>query len=109
MMDQDVYNAVSQRFSSFNADTLYDVIASRMDISFVASQVQHAIDDIVFEQARPSVLYRPNISQDGNAWSVLLGDNIAVGVCGYGDTPAEAMADFDKHWTESLSKAKGIL
>lgn len=52
------------------------------------------------KQAAPHVLMRPDIARDGNKWSVLYGSNIMDGVCGYGDTPAEAMADFDQRWRE---------
>jgi hypothetical protein len=48
----------------------------------------------------PHVLIRPHLVKDGNQWSALYGDNIQEGVCGYGFTPAEAMADFDKNWRE---------
>ena len=48
----------------------------------------------------PSSLYRPELFQDGNAWCALLGRDIAVGVTGWGDSPAEAMAAFDVAWTE---------
>jgi hypothetical protein len=48
----------------------------------------------------PHVLMRPGIARDGNKWSALYGDNLMDGVCGFGDTPAEAMADFDRSWRE---------
>ena len=53
----------------------------------------------------PSGMYRPELFQDGNAWCALLGRDIAVGVVGWGDSPAEAMAAFDAAWTE---KAKSV-
>lgn len=48
----------------------------------------------------PHAIYQPEIFQDGNAWCALLGKDIAVGVTGWGDTPAEAMAAFDTAWYE---------
>lgn len=57
------------------------------------------------EQARraPHVLMRPAVFVDGNAWCALYGENIQEGVCGFGSTPAEAAADFDKNWlTQTL-------
>lgn len=55
-------------------------------------------------QRAPHVLLRPNLAKDGNKWSALYGDNIQVGVCGFGDTPAKAMEDFDKNWlNETIS------
>ncbi len=49
---------------------------------------------------RPSVLYRPELSIDGNKWMALYGPDLAVGVAGFGDTPAQAMEAFDKAWAE---------
>jgi len=46
----------------------------------------------------PHVLYKPTLSQDGDQWCALFGENLAEGVAGFGDTPAEAMAAFDKAW-----------
>lgn len=55
------------------------------------------------EQSRPSVLFRPTLSQDGNKWRALYGDNITTGVTGVGDTPDDAMRNFDERWIESLT------
>lgn len=55
-----------------------------------------------FEQQRPSVLYRPRIAIDGNMWGAVYGDNIQQGVAGFGESPALAMADFDKNWNATL-------
>jgi len=46
----------------------------------------------------PSVLYRPCLSPDGNQWCALYGKNLQEGVAGFGDSPADAMRDFDKNW-----------
>ncbi len=46
----------------------------------------------------PSVLYKPTIAPDGNMWCALLGENLMEGVCGFGETPEKAMADFDRAW-----------
>ena len=34
--------------------------------------------------------------RDGNQWYVLLGEDIQAGISGWGDSPEEAIADFDK-------------
>mgnify|MGYP003118711330 CR=1 FL=1 len=46
----------------------------------------------------PHVLMRPTLSIDGNTWCALYGDNLRDGVAGFGGSPEEAMADFDKNW-----------
>lgn len=47
---------------------------------------------------RPSALYRPAIYPDGNQWCALYGEDLQMGVAGFGDTPELACADFDKNF-----------
>ena len=51
----------------------------------------------------PSVLYRPQLYVDGNQWCALYGKNIQDGVAGFGDSPQEAMVDFNKAFAASLT------
>lgn len=46
----------------------------------------------------PHIEMRPTVSRDGNAWCALYGANIAEGVCGFGASPEEACAAFDRAW-----------
>lgn len=48
----------------------------------------------------PSAVMRPAVFKDGNAWCALYGPDIQIGVCGFGNTPAQACAAFDKAWCE---------
>lgn len=50
----------------------------------------------------PSVLYRPRLSRDGNAWCALYGEDLQLGVAGFGKSPAEAMAAFDAAWVREV-------
>jgi hypothetical protein len=77
------------------------------DISFYADQMRHAAWEAcgsIVEASRaasaPHVLMRPTIFPDGTSWCALLGENINDGIVGFGDTPAEACAAFDKAWRE---------
>ncbi len=54
------------------------------------------------QQARPSAIYRPKLQRDGNEWVALYGDNLQIGVVGLGNTPDEAMIDFDKKWHKEI-------
>ena len=56
----------------------------------------------------PHVLMRPQVLEDGDKWCALYGEDIQVGIAGWGDTPAEAMADFDKNW-QTARTAKAML
>lgn len=67
--------------------------------------INHAADmtKVIIEQAvscyeHPSAIYRPKLFPDGNKWCALYGDNIQDGVCGFGDTPADAIHDFNNNW-----------
>lgn len=74
-------------------------------ISFAADQASIAIISAASEHARPSVLFRPALSIDGNQWCALYGTNIQEGVAGFGDSPANAMWDFDRNWNAKLGAA----
>lgn len=50
------------------------------------------------ERSRPSVLYRPSLSVDGDQYCALYGEDLAQGCAGFGETAESAMADFDRNW-----------
>lgn len=102
---------------------IYDAVRSRIhggDIGQAAESalreafgnadhvIRCAMQDVAVsfaEHARPSAIYRPTLSRDGNQWCALYGPNLAEGVCGFGDSPALAMADFDANWCKKISEA----
>ena len=67
-----------------------------------ASMIQASWQDAAYEQMRPSVVFKPKLFPDGNQWCALLGNDLQVGVCGFGASPADAMWAFDKAWTTKL-------
>lgn len=93
---------------------IYDAVRSRLSNGDVGSAVERAITDAnighyfmlacdglahsLDDHQRPSVLYRPRLFVDGNKHCAMYGENLHEGCAGFGDTPAEAMADFDKRW-----------
>ena len=50
------------------------------------------------EHGRASAVFRPRVFQDGDQWCALYGENITVGVCGFGSSPEEACRAFDIAW-----------
>ena len=56
--------------------------------------------DEAYERTRPSVLFRPALTIDGNMYCALYGADLMDGVAGFGDTADAAMRDFDKNWCE---------
>ena len=71
-------------------------------ISHAAMMCQSTIQQVASDYSLPSVLYRPEVYQDGNQWCALYGKDIQSGVCGFGDSPREAMWDFDKNWSKKI-------
>lgn len=101
---QAVYDAVRSRIS--NGD-IGDAVSSVMrDANFpfyverALSRVAEAAESAAEQQVRPSVLYRPALSVDGNRYCALYGKDLVVGISGFGDSPEEAMKNFDAAWSE---------
>lgn len=64
-------------------------------IAHAADMVRVAWQELAWEQQRPSILHRPALFKDGDMWCALLGDDLQVGVAGFGPTPAKALYAFD--------------
>ena len=63
--------------------------------------------DLVQYMTEPCVLYRPELSIDGNQWCALYGANLQDGVAGFGDSPELAMQDFNRAWRQKLPAQPG--
>lgn len=70
-----------------------------------SNMAQAIIQQAVGDWGNPSTIFRPKLSLDGDQWCALYGDNLQSGVAGFGDSPALAMADFDRAWHTPI-KAK---
>lgn len=75
----------------------------------IASSVAHwsemakaSIEAAASVYERPSAVFKPRLSIDGNQWCALYGENLQEGVAGFGNSPADAMWDFDKNWAKAL-------
>lgn len=66
-------------------------------------EAQRAVISIEEELTRPSAIYKPAIRLDGNKWCALYGEDLQCGVAGFGDSPAQAMDEFDKEWRKNLA------
>jgi len=47
-------------------------------------------------------LLRPRLFIDGDQWCCLYGSNVQDGVCGFGESPIDAVYDFNKAWNRKL-------
>lgn len=101
---QAIYDATRSRIHGGDAGQALES-ATREAFGNADHWIQCAMQEVsvVFaEYARPSAVYRPSIGRDGNKWCALYGSNLMEGVAGFGDSPAEAMADFDKNWNAKI-------
>jgi hypothetical protein len=89
----EVYQAIYDVFRNENAGHYMQMAAS--EVQQTAAYYQS-----------PSAIYRPALSIDGDKWCALYGEDLQAGVCGFGDSPAQAMADFDRAWTTKLNQGE---
>lgn len=98
---QAIYDATRSRISSVNShDVIANAAREAFDISYARALLQEQIASVGHEMVRPSVLYRPTVSLDGNMYCALYGEDLMAGVAGFGETMEDAMRDFDKNWYE---------
>lgn len=95
---QEIYDAARSRISPMDGSAIERVAYEAFDISHARAMLQEQIASVGYEMIRPSVLYRPTISLDGNCYCALYGEDLMNGCAGFGETMAEAMADFDQNW-----------
>jgi hypothetical protein len=102
---QAIYDAVRSKIWGGGdiGEVVRDVTSAAFDISHQRATMHQEIYTVSLEYQRPSAVFRPAISIDGNMWCALYGDNLHDGVAGFGDTPDKAMREFDKAWHEKLS------
>lgn len=99
-MNNELYRAVRDQLETANIAQAVNELTSYA--SHALTNTTEALNLVCNEMCKPSVLYRPTLTQDGNAWIALYGEDLAVGLAGYGDTPEQAMLAFDKVWVTKL-------
>lgn len=73
-------------------------------ICHAAQMSQASMQEAMALQTAPSFLFKPKVFPDGNKWCALYGDDIQIGVAGFGDSPAKAMQDFDNNWFKDMEQ-----
>ena len=103
---QAIYDAVRSRISGGNvSEAVRHAAAEAFDISHARAMLQQEISNVGQELVRPSVLFRPTLTADGGKWCALYGTDLMSGIAGFGDTPDEAMREFDKAWWNERTPA----
>lgn len=94
---QPIYDAVRSRISGGNiSDAVERACRDAFDMGNMRDILTQEFCIAAGEMARPSVVYKPTLMADGDMWCVLLGEDLQVGVAGFGKTVAEAMTAFDQ-------------
>lgn len=103
---QAIYDAVRSRISGGNiGDAVRDVAFQAFDISNMTAYLQQEFCSAAYEMQRPSVVFKPTLSVDGDMWCALLGTDLVTGLAAFGETPAAAMLAFDKAFREERTPA----
>lgn len=93
---QAVYDAVRSRISGGNiGDVVERVCRDAFDMGMTRQILQEQFCATAMEMARPSVLFKPTLSVEGDMWCALLGDDLVSGLAAFGKTPESAMLAFD--------------
>ena len=97
---QAIYDAVRSRISNCDIGNAVERVLQNADIGFQFQRALQSIEAAGYDMSRPSVLFRPKLSMDGNQWCALYGDNLQDGCAGFGDSPDKAMLAFDAEWAK---------
>lgn len=93
-----IYNAVRSRIGGCDIGEAIRAACS-IDASHAIAMIQQDFCIAANEMQRPSVLFRPELSTDGNRWRAHYGS-----IEGCGETAAAAMTAFDQAWlTQKVS------
>ena len=79
-----------------------------IDVSFEMGQIRDEFVNLAILLGEPCAIYKPQLSIDGNQWCALYGENLQNGVAGFGDSPSEAMQDFNKNWYQKLQDTGAV-
>ena len=81
---QAIYDAVRSRIYNGDVGSIIERAIGSVDISFQFRVALQGVEAAGYEMSRPSVLFRPKLTQDGNQWCALYGDNLQDGIAGFG-------------------------
>jgi len=104
---QPIFDAVRSKISNGDIGAAVEAAMSNANISHYFSMAMNTMQYAAAEHQRPSAVFRPKLSIDGNQWCALYGDNLQDGVAGFGDSPSDAMFDFDRAWFSKLEAHDG--
>lgn len=104
---QPIYDAVRSRISPCDVGRVVEEVARQtFDTGMLVPLAQEAVGILTNAYDRPSAVYRPMLSLDGDRYCALYGENLVDGCAGFGETPDLAMYDFDKNWRQMNAQVR---
>ena len=103
---QAIYDAVRSRIIGIDFGEVVASAFRSSNIDHHAAMAAESIREAASEHTRPSVLFKPVLTLDGNKWCAMYGPDLQVGVAGFGDSPADAMWDFDRQWEKKIESSE---
>lgn len=100
---QAIYDAARSKIAGGCVDSAIRSAISDLNLTHYVDLVMWAYKEAAAEQMRPCVLLRPALKIDGDKWCALYGENLQDGIVGFGNSPSDAMHDFDKSYYTNLS------
>lgn len=83
-----------------------DYYYSKASQDKIYSDLQHEAQMMLLSEQQNMNLFtmlNPSLTKDGNQWCVLYGENLQVGIAGFGDSPILAILDFNKQFHSKLN------
>ena len=103
---QAIYDAVRSRISNANIGDAVESAMRSANISHYFEMMMRRGQETAASYDRPSAIYRPTLTVDGNQYCALYGADLVDGVAGFGPSAADAMAAFDAAWYAKLRSPK---
>lgn len=97
---QAIYDAVRGKLSNADVGSAIENAIRCENIAFYFDKMANEFSMEVAERTRPSAIFKPSLTLDGDTWIAIYGD-LATGVVGCGKCPHDAMIDFDASWHKS--------
>jgi hypothetical protein len=70
--------------------------------------IREDVEDFLETHPRtPAARLRPRVSMVGDLWLVFIGPKLRTGASGMGQTPRDALEDFNRHFMEPLTSSNG--
>jgi hypothetical protein len=70
--------------------------------------IKEDVEDFLDTHPRsPAARLRPRIGMVGDVWLAFIGPKLQRGASGLGDTPRDALKDFNRHFMEPLISSNG--